>query len=134
MSPSPTCVPSRRCSPGDQRPGERGEHVGQHLAGQVEQRPPAKDTSEGCLGQVELGGGGDGEPQCRVQPAGVRNHPRRQVDTGDVDAQPREVGGDRSRATADVEHWPENADLLGERSEVARSHGAGARSPTLIAT
>ena len=32
-----------------------------------------------------------------------------------VDAQPRQVGGDRSRAAADIKHWPEGADVLGER-------------------
>jgi hypothetical protein len=107
----------QRLATGNERRGERPQHAGQRRAREVEQRPPAEHTAERSGREVELGRRGDGEPQVGVLPAGVRDHPRREVDARGVQAEPGEVRGDGARAAADVEDRPEPAHGLGERAE-----------------
>lgn len=106
-----------RLAAGDERGGEVGEDAGQHVARQVEQGPPAEHAAQRRGRQVEGGRRGDVEAQAGVLPAGVLDHPRGQVDAGDVEAEAGQVRGDGAGAAADVEDRAEVPYVLGEGTE-----------------
>ena len=130
MSPSPTCVPTSAWPPGTSAAANVRSTPRQRRAREVEQRPPAEHTAERSGREVELGRRGDGEPQVRVLPAGVRDHPRRQVDARSVKAEPGEVRGDGARAAADVEDRPESPRTDSANApSTARSQGSSSSRP-----
>ena len=96
---------------------EGGQDARPRLTGEVEQRPPAEHAAERGRREVEPGRRGDGEPQVGVLPAGVLDHPRRQVDARGVQTELGEVRGDGAGAAADVQDRAEPADGLRERGE-----------------
>ena len=61
----------QRLAARDQRRGEPGQHLGQGLARQVEQRPPAEHAPQRRRGELQLGGRTDLEPQVGAALAGV---------------------------------------------------------------
>ena len=112
--PIPNMKPDQNLAAGNQGSREGCDHREKNLSRQVEERPPAKDAAHRGVRQAELGSGADREVQSGMAAAGVFDHARREVHSGDTQAERSKVSGDRPGTAADIEHRAKRPDLLRE--------------------
>jgi len=101
-----------------QHPAELSERVGQPVVGDVDRGVPGQNAAEGAVGQVEGQHGAHLEAQAGVLPLGRRDHLRREVDPGHLQAQAGQQRGHPAGAAPDVGHRPAGGPHeFGERAQ-----------------